>query len=92
MIKDGNFRKDLYFRIGVIKIEVPSLNERRKDILLLARYFINEFSKKFDALFTGMSKDAERALLHHQWTGNVRELKNLIERAVLTGKGPGTDR
>ncbi len=89
MIEEGHFRKDLYFRLGVIKVQVPSLNERPGDIVPLAKYFLQAFSTKFDRKFTGISPKAETALLAHSWTGNVRELKNLIERAVLIGKGPG---
>jgi len=88
MIEDGAFRKDLYFRIGVIKIEVPSLNERQSDILLLAGHFLDEFAEKFDTKFTCISEQAKKALMEHTWTGNIRELKNLIERGVLIGKGP----
>lgn len=88
MIDDGLFRKDLYFRIGVIKIKVPSLNERRNDIIPLTKYFLIEFSKKFDKIFTGISSRAIEALIDHNWTGNVRELKNLVERGVLVGEGP----
>ncbi len=88
MIEDGFFRKDLYFRIGVIKIKVPSLNERRNDIILLAEHFIYEFSRKFGKIFTGISSQAAKALIHHNWTGNVRELKNIVERGVLIGNGP----
>ena len=87
MIEDGLFRKDLFFRIGVIKLEVPSLSERRDDIIPLAKYFLKEFSQKFDKPFTGISIQAETAFLDHEWTGNVRELKNIIERGVLVGKG-----
>ncbi len=87
MIGKGLFRKDLYFRLGVIKVQVPSLNERRDDIIPLAKHFLLEFSQKFGKTFTGISSDAESALMQYNWVGNVRELKNLIERAVLTGKG-----
>jgi DNA-binding NtrC family response regulator len=88
MIAKDQFRKDLYFRLGVIKVEVPSLNERRDDILPLAKHFLDEFSRKFGKEFTGISNQAERALLTYEWVGNVRELKNVIERGVLVGKGP----
>jgi len=88
MIEEGHFRKDLYFRLGVIKVQVPSLNERPGDIVALAKYFLQEFSKKFGKKFSSISREAEQDLLAHNWTGNVRELKNLIERAVLIGKGP----
>jgi len=87
MMEEGHFRKDLYFRLGVIKVQVPSLNERPGDIVPLAKYFLQEFSKKFGKKFTSISHEAEQFLLAHNWTGNVRELKNLIERAVLIGKG-----
>lgn len=82
------FRKDLYFRLGVIKIRIPSLNERIDDIVPLAKHFLYEYSRKFKKDIKGLSAQAERALLKHNWTGNVRELKNLIERGVLIGNGP----
>lgn len=88
MIDKGLFRKDLYFRLGVIKVQVPSLNERRGDILPLAQHFLLEFSRKFDKKFTRISPLAEKAFTEYNWIGNVRELKNLVERGVLIGKGP----
>lgn len=88
MIEKGRFRNDLYYRLGVIEVQVPSLNERRDDILPIARHFLYEFSHKFGKAFTGISARAESALREHPWTGNVRELKNTIERGVLIGKGP----
>ena len=88
MIENEVFRKDLFFRLGVIKILVPSLNDRRDDILPIANHFLVEFSGKFGRNFTKISSQAERGLMKHNWTGNVRELKNLIERGVLTGKEP----
>jgi DNA-binding NtrC family response regulator len=87
MIDDGAFREDLYFRIGVVKLEVPSLNRRPEDILPIAKYFLMEFSKKFGKPFNGITPRAERALQNLQWRGNVRELKNIIERATLIAKG-----
>ena len=88
MIEKGLFRKDLYFRIGVIRVQAPSLNERRGDIMPLAKHFIMEFSNKFGKAFTDISANAENALMTHNWTGHVRELKNLIEKGVLVGEGP----
>jgi DNA-binding NtrC family response regulator len=88
LINAGKFRKDLYFRLGVIKVQVPSLRQRPDDIVPLAKYFLQEFSKKFAKKFTSISREAEQALLAHNWTGNVRELKNLMEAAVLIGQGP----
>ena len=88
MIADSQFRKDLYFRLGVIKVQAPSLNERPEDIIPLSKHYLQEFSKKFGKKFTRISSEAEAVLLAHNWTGHVRELKNLVERAVLIGKGP----
>jgi DNA-binding NtrC family response regulator len=87
MIADGRFRRDLYFRLGVIKVKAPSLNERPDDIIPLTKHFLQEFSRKFGKKFTGISAEAETVLMAHNWTGHVRELKNLIEGAVLIGKG-----
>ncbi|MBW1779424.1 MAG: sigma-54-dependent Fis family transcriptional regulator [Deltaproteobacteria bacterium] len=91
MLEKGTFRKDLYFRLGVIKVQVPSLNDRRDDILPIARHFLYEFSRKFDKIFSHISPKAESALMAYNWTGNVRELKNMIERAVLIGNGPALE-
>ena len=88
MITENLFRKDLYFRLGVIKLQIPSLHERREDIIPLAKQFICEFSNKFGKKVERLESDAERALLEYRWEGNVRELKNIIERAVLTSKKP----
>jgi len=88
MIEDGEFREDLYYRLAVVKIEIPSLNQRSDDIIPIAQNFLIEFSRKFGKPFTGISLGAESALKDHNWTGNVRELKNIIERAVLMSDGP----
>jgi DNA-binding NtrC family response regulator len=88
MMDEGLFRRDLYFRLGVITVQVPSLNERREDIIPLAKSFLVMFSRKFNKELTSISPEAQEALKVRQWTGNVRELKNLIERGALIGKGP----
>jgi two-component system response regulator AtoC len=88
MIEKGLFRLDLYYRLGVIKLEIPSLNNRRDDIIPIAKYFLMEFSKKQGKSFSGFSGQAEEFLMNHHWRGNIRELRNLIERAVLVGDGP----
>ncbi len=85
MAQENAFRMDLYYRLAVIKIEVPSLNQRRGDILPLARFFLDRFAKKFGKTFTGIAPDAIEALETFDWTGNIRELRNIIERAVLLG-------
>jgi DNA-binding NtrC family response regulator len=87
MIEQNLFRKDLYFRLGVIQVEIPSLNERQGDIIPMAKHFLYQFKQKFSKDIDSLSPEAEKALVMHNWTGNVRELKNLIERGVLTGKG-----
>jgi DNA-binding NtrC family response regulator len=88
MMEEDLFRKDLFFRLAVVVVHIPSLNERRGDIPHLAKHFLVEFGKKLDKKFTGISPNAMDALQTYKWTGNVRELKNLIERGVLIGKGP----
>lgn len=87
LIAKGLFRKDLYFRLGVVKIHVPSLNERKEDIRPIAGHFLYEFRKKFDKEISGFTAQAERLLREYDWPGNVRELKNVIERAVLICRG-----
>jgi transcriptional regulator with PAS, ATPase and Fis domain len=87
MAQEGTFRMDLYYRLAVLKIEVPSLNQRRGDILPIAKFFLEKFTKKFGKSYTGLSPEAIGALERFNWTGNVRELRNMIERAVLMGSG-----
>jgi DNA-binding NtrC family response regulator len=87
LIGNGNFREDLYYRLAVVKVGIPSLNERREDILPIAHHYLVEFCRKYGKSFTGFSLDAEDALTSRQWRGNVRELKNVVERAVLMGNG-----
>jgi DNA-binding NtrC family response regulator len=88
MIEADRFRRDLYYRLAVIKVDIPRLSTRTEDILPIARHFMVEFSAKFGKEFTGITAEAEQALLNRDWKGNVRELRNVIERGVLTGRGP----
>jgi DNA-binding NtrC family response regulator len=88
LITKERFREDLYYRLAVVKIEIPSLNQRRDDIIPIAKHFLVEFSEKFNKSFTGIDSKAEAALTQFNWTGNVRELKNLIEKGVLLADGP----
>jgi DNA-binding NtrC family response regulator len=81
-VNKGSFRKDLYYRLNVIPIEIPPLRERKDDIPMLVRHFIKKFSTKMDKKITGISKDAEDMLIKYKWEGNVRELENVIERAI----------
>ena len=87
-VKEGRFRQDLYYRINVVPIVLPSLRERTEDIPDLVQFFINRFSKESKKNFSGISAAATRALLSYDWPGNVRELANVIERAVVLGQPP----
>ena len=82
-IREGTFRSDFYYRINVFSIELKPLAERKEDIKLLAEHFLNLFGKQFGRSFLGFSEDAERLLLSYQWPGNIRELRNAIERAAV---------
>jgi DNA-binding NtrC family response regulator len=88
LIGKGLFREDLYYRLAVARVEVPSLMVRRDDIVPIAMQFLLEFSRKFDTPFSGISREAQDALRNYRWKGNVRELRNFVERGVLVGKGP----
>ncbi len=79
---EGRFRKDLYYRINVVKIEVPPLRERTQDIPLLAQHFVNKYASEFGKEVTGVDLQVLERFLHYRWEGNVRELQNVIERAV----------
>jgi transcriptional regulator with PAS, ATPase and Fis domain len=82
-VREGRFREDLYYRLNVLRIEMPPLRDRGRDVVLLAEHYIAVFSKEFRRPVRKLTPAAERALLAHAWPGNVRELRNLIERAVL---------
>jgi len=86
-VADGRFRQDLFYRINVINIELPPLRERISDIPLLARHFLDRMARESGKQLQGFSEEAMHALQVHRWPGNVRELQNVIERAVLLGKG-----
>ena len=83
MVEDGKFREDLYYRLNVVSIELPPLRERPGDIPLLMEHFLKDLSKKTGREVEGFSRTARRALLSHQWPGNIRELRNTIERMLV---------
>ncbi|MCK4756504.1 sigma-54-dependent Fis family transcriptional regulator, partial [candidate division WOR-3 bacterium] len=85
-IEDGRFRKDLFYRINVFNIEVPPLRERISDIPLLAQFFLDKYKKEINKKIDGFIPDAMQRLREYFWTGNVRELQNVIERAVVLAK------
>ncbi len=87
-VADGTFRPDLYYRIKVLTIEVPPLRARGPDITLLARHFLDRFSRQYGRPTKSLAQDAEAALLVYPWPGNVRELAHVMERAVLLQEGP----
>ena len=87
-VADGGFREDLYYRLNVFTISLPSLRDRKKDIPLIAEYYLRYFSQKGNKHIETMSKEFLDHLQHHEWKGNIRELKNIIERAVILSDGP----
>ncbi|MBN2645775.1 MAG: sigma-54-dependent Fis family transcriptional regulator [Desulfuromonadaceae bacterium] len=86
-IEEGTFRKDLYYRIQVIPIYLPPLRERRDDILPLATFFVEHFNREFGKSFSGFTPLAQQSILEYDWPGNIRELRNVIERAVILEGG-----
>ena len=83
MVRDGTFRQDLYYRLKVVQIQMPSLAERREDIVLLANYFIHKHAAQMNKTIVGLAFGAEPVLLQHDWKGNVRELENAIIAAIV---------
>ncbi len=86
-VKEGRFRQDLFFRLNVVNLHIPSLRERRDDVLPLARFFLNRYCVDFKKTVTGFSPGAIEKMRGYSWPGNVRELQNAIERAVLLCDG-----
>lgn len=93
LVKDGQFREDLYWRLNVITLQIPPLRERREDIPNLVQHFINRFSRKNEKEMKGLESKAMEVLLGYGWPGNVRELENVIERSVVLDRDGiiGTD-
>jgi formate hydrogenlyase transcriptional activator len=87
LVAERAFRSDLYYRLNVFPIQVPALRERREDIPLLVRYFVQKFSRRQNKVVQYVPADAMDALVNYSWPGNVRELENFIERAVLLSPG-----
>jgi transcriptional regulator with GAF, ATPase, and Fis domain len=90
-VHEGVFRSDLFFRLHVLELRIPALRERGADVLLLANHFLERFSKEMGRRFDGFTEGAKRKLLGYRWPGNIRELKNTIERAVVLSAGPEID-
>jgi formate hydrogenlyase transcriptional activator len=88
MVKDKEFRSDLYYRLNVFPIRVPALRERPEDIPLLIGHFVQEFSRRTGRAIESVPSQTMNALIRYDWPGNIRELQNVIERAVIVSKGP----
>ncbi|MDD2499779.1 MAG: sigma-54-dependent Fis family transcriptional regulator [Geobacter sp.] len=82
-VRRGEFRQDLYYRLNVVRLEVPPLRERLEDLPLLVEHFLHKFSHKFNRTFSSLSEDVLSALRNHSWPGNIRELEHLIEHACI---------
>lgn len=83
MVADGEFREDLLFRLNVVKLNLPPLRQRKEDIPALVHHFLEKYIRDLGKRITGITNGAMRAMLNHEWRGNVRELENVIERAVI---------
>lgn len=86
MVNEGRFRADLYFRLRIITLHMPPLRERGKDVLLLARYFLAFYGRRYGKKDLEFGPEAEAALLKHAWPGNVRELRNALDQTVLLSR------
>ena len=83
LVGEGKFREDLYYRLNVVSLEIPPLRKRPEDIIELTHYFLYEISIKYNRPIYGISQEVMQALLNHEWQGNIRELKNVIERLIV---------
>ena len=87
-VAKGRFREDLYYRLNVFPIRMPPLRERREDIPKLVETFVQEFAVSMDKTIDAVDKNSLQSLCRYDWPGNIRELRNVIERAVILAKGP----
>jgi DNA-binding NtrC family response regulator len=87
LVNDGRFRKDLYYRINTITIDIPPLCKRTEDIIPIAEFFMIHFAKQMQKDISGLSENVRKALIRYSWPGNVRELRNVMERAVVLSQG-----
>jgi transcriptional regulator with GAF, ATPase, and Fis domain len=83
MVQEGRFREDLFYRLNVVSVEMPPLRERKDDIGALAEFFVHRFAAELKKRVDGIQADALKILMRHNWPGNIRELENVVERAVL---------
>ncbi len=90
LVQEQKFRSDLFYRLNVFPVRVPPLPERREDIPLLVQHFVQRFSKRMNRNIESVPKQGMDALINYRWPGNIRELENVIERAVILSSGPGS--
>jgi two-component system, NtrC family, response regulator HydG len=88
MVASGQFREDLFYRLNVVSVEMPPLRDRKDDIVALTHTFVRKFCGELKRKIDGVSPEAQKMLLRYNWPGNIRELENAIERAVLLTEGP----
>lgn len=88
LVKNGEFREDLYYRLNVVTITIPPLRDRKEDIPLLASYFVSKYSKKYNKSVQGVDKELIEMFINYNWPGNVRELENVIARGVIITSAP----
>ncbi len=86
-VREGRFREDLYYRLNVLQIRIPPLRERKDDVPVLCEYYLRHFNRKFGRQVTGIAPDFQETLKNYSWRGNVRELRNVMERCVLFSRG-----
>jgi transcriptional regulator with PAS, ATPase and Fis domain len=91
MVLERQFREDLYYRLAMVEIKLPRLAERKEDIPLLQRHFVDKFSRAYDKEISGITRRAQSLLSRHHWPGNVRELENVIGSACMVAQGTVLD-
>ena len=87
MVQEGTFREDLFYRINTLHVQLPPLRQRTDEILPLAERFVKVYAEKYHRAVTAISSEAAKVLLAHTWSGNIRELQNTIEKAVILSDG-----
>jgi DNA-binding NtrC family response regulator len=91
LVKEKKFREDLFYRLAMLEVSIPKLSERREDLPLLERHFLQRFSKEYGKPLQGLTRRAQSLLARHVWPGNVRELENAIGNACMMADGPILD-
>jgi len=90
-VAEGRFREDLFYRLSAVQLRLPPLSERKEDLPLLERHFLEKYAKQYGRIFTGISRRAQDLLARYNWPGNIRELENVIAGACILSEGPVLD-